>query len=203
MFDDIFENVLPLMKERDYKFESGHFKIWQYDEKEVYMLHKPSGLLIAYCDFVDVGSGITNNACNMHLDLDLDDYRKFARMIEQDIKGNEISDKPIYPEMEEYAIERNIFVNIFENVISLLINIFDIIGELSYETEIFKAWVDKDEEVYMLHKPSGLLINYYKLYHLGRTNTCNMDISLDYYRKFANMLKQDIREYIKRDEIAE
>lgn len=48
-----------------------------------------------------------------------------------------------------------------------------------------------EDEFYILHRDSGILINYYK--HLGRTNTCNRpDFTLDNLRGFLKALKYDL-----------
>ena len=47
------------------------------------------------------------------------------------------------------------------------------------------------DEFYILHRPSGIMINWYK--HLGRTNTCNMwDFTLDDLREFLEKLREDL-----------
>ena len=51
----------------------------------------------------------------------------------------------------------------------------------------------KDEdEYYILHKPSGTMINWYK--HMGITNTCNKDLSLDELRLFLLLLRKELIE---------
>lgn len=48
-----------------------------------------------------------------------------------------------------------------------------------------------DNEFYILHRDSGIMINYYK--HLGRTNTCNRpDFTLDDLRVFLKALKEEL-----------
>ena len=47
------------------------------------------------------------------------------------------------------------------------------------------------DEFYILHRPSGIMINWYK--HLGRTNTCNRsDFTLDDLREFLQKLREDL-----------
>ena len=48
-----------------------------------------------------------------------------------------------------------------------------------------------EDEFYILHRNSGVLINWYK--HLGRTNTCNRpDFTLDDLREFWKKLREDL-----------
>ena len=48
-----------------------------------------------------------------------------------------------------------------------------------------------DDEFYILHRPSGIMINWYK--HMGRTNTCNRpDFTLDALREFLQKLREDL-----------
>lgn len=43
-----------------------------------------------------------------------------------------------------------------------------------------------DDEFYIIHFRSGTIINWYK--HMGRTNTCNKNLTLDDLREFKKML---------------
>lgn len=43
-----------------------------------------------------------------------------------------------------------------------------------------------EDEYYIIHFPSGTIVNWYK--HMGRTNTCNKNLSLDDLREFKKML---------------
>lgn len=50
-----------------------------------------------------------------------------------------------------------------------------------------------EDEFYILHRDSGIMINWYK--HLGRTNTCNRsDFTLDDLKSFLIDLKVDLLE---------
>lgn len=42
------------------------------------------------------------------------------------------------------------------------------------------------DEFYIIHFPSGTVINWYK--HMGRTNTCNKDLTIEDLREFKKML---------------
>ena len=59
------------------------------------------------------------------------------------------------------------------------------------DTNSFHAFRD-DGEFYILHKPSGTMINWYK--HMGRTNTCNKDLSLDELKLFLLLLRKELVE---------
>ena len=48
-----------------------------------------------------------------------------------------------------------------------------------------------EDEFYILHRPSGVLINWYK--HAGRTNTCNKpDFTLDDFKIFLGRLRGEL-----------
>lgn len=48
-----------------------------------------------------------------------------------------------------------------------------------------------EDEFYILHRNSGIMINWYK--HAGRTNTCNKpDFTLDDFREFLVKLREDL-----------
>ena len=59
------------------------------------------------------------------------------------------------------------------------------------DTNSFHAFRDFDE-FYILHKPNGTMINWYK--HIGRTNTCNKDLSLDELKLFLLLLRKELVE---------
>ena len=61
-------------------------------------------------------------------------------------------------------------------------------------TDNFHSYHDNDDEYYIIHLPSGTMINWYK--HLGRTNTCNKNLSLAELKLFFILLKNDMG-YIK------
>ena len=94
------------------------------------------------------------------------------------INNNPFEDLPQYP------IERIIFANMFNDIAEILYDIYP------YESSDFKAWYHEDEW-YILHKPSGTLINWYK--HCGRINTCNKTLSVAQYQEFANKFLDDIK----------
>lgn len=58
-----------------------------------------------------------------------------------------------------------------------------------------------EDEFYILHRPSGIMINWCK--HMGRTNTCNKpDFTLDDLREFLMKLREDlVWEGIIKDEV--
>lgn len=62
---------------------------------------------------------------------------------------------------------------------------WDHIGEKSDDFYLFKH----DDEFYILHLPSGTMINWYK--HMGRTNTCNKNLSIEDLKEFKKMLLDD------------
>ena len=48
-----------------------------------------------------------------------------------------------------------------------------------------------EDEFYILHRPSGVLINWYK--HAGRTNTCNKpDFTLEDFNIFLTKLREEL-----------
>lgn len=92
-----------------------------------------------------------------------------------------------FQDLEQYKIERSDFTNIF----NVLVTDYEDKVFPDYEGDAFKTWYN-NEEFYILHKPSGTLVNWYKFGHVGRTNTCNKDLTLDEYRIFVQMLIDEI-----------
>jgi len=87
--------------------------------------------------------------------------------------------------LKQYAIDREVFTRIFLRIYKLDMDDY----LYNYEGHSFKAW-KYDDEFYILHKDSGTLVNWYK--HLGRTNTCNKNLSLVEYLQFVTMFLDEI-----------
>ena len=83
---------------------------------------------------------------------------------------------PKFEEMKQYYFDRDDFELIFNQVFGENRHIYyNLIFDLCTSTKIvndFFLFRDEDE-FYILHLPSGVMINWYK--HLGRTNTCNKE----------------------------
>ena len=86
-------------------------------------------------------------------------------------------------ELEQYKIDRDLFVEIFKDILDYTYN--------NYEGHCYKYWW-YDDELYLLHKPSGTMVNWYK--HLGRTNTCNKDLSIKEYKLFVKGFINEVKE---------
>ena len=85
-------------------------------------------------------------------------------------------------ELKQYAIDRDLFTEIFIDILDYTYN--------SYEGYEYKYW-RYDDEHYILHKPSGTLVNWYK--HLGRTNTCNKNLTIDEYKQFVHNFINEVK----------
>lgn len=102
-------------------------------------------------------------------------------------------------EMINYPIERIKFSLLFDsyfvdNEDNLESKFFELILD-GAETDSFKMWYNfEDEEVYILHKTSGILVNWYKLYHVGRCLTCNKKLTYHDFETFFTLLKSEIVE---------
>ena len=94
----------------------------------------------------------------------------------------------------QYHFTRDEMTKVFEEVFPLNSQIWDwnIVWYCYFkDTNSFHAFRDEDE-FYILHKPSGTMINWYK--HMGRTNTCNKDLSLDELKLFLLLLRKELVE---------
>lgn len=101
--------------------------------------------------------------------------------------------------LEEYPIEREEFVTAFCSVLdsendSVITNtdIYDIITE-GYEGDTYKCWL-YDDEVYILNKDTGDLVNWYKIGHIGRCLTSTLGSNSSDYVKFFVGLADEMRE---------
>ncbi len=58
----------------------------------------------------------------------------------------------------------------------------------------FRIW-QEEEEVYILHLPSGTIVGWYKFYHYGRCNFCNKpDMSIEDLADFFSLLRNQLLE---------
>lgn len=97
-------------------------------------------------------------------------------------------------DLHQYHFERCEISKIFEELFPCDSEVWD--WDCVYmcnfkDTSSFHAFRD-DGEFYILHKPSGTMINWYK--HIGRTNTCNKDLSLDELKLFLLLLRKELVE---------
>ena len=90
----------------------------------------------------------------------------------------------------QYYYERHDFVGMFSMYAPSFTDYMWDHG-CSFETDYFKMF-KIDDEFYLLHLDSGIMINWYK--HLGRTNTCNRPISKSVFIEFLKLLENDIKE---------
>ena len=104
---------------------------------------------------------------------------------EAENQNNKLRDLP------QYHFDRDDFCKVFLEFFTYD-EIYDI-EALCQGTKYLDSFIlmyDEDE-FYILHKNSGVMINWYK--HLGRTNTCNReDFTLDDLRVFLKTLKEDL-----------
>lgn len=97
----------------------------------------------------------------------------------------------MFEDMAQYYFDRNLFVDCFESVFSN-----DEIFALECACQAHKLLGDfllyyTEDEFYIIHLPSGTIINWYK--HLGRTNTCNKEgASLKDLKELLQMLKKEM-----------
>ena len=90
--------------------------------------------------------------------------------------------------LKQYYFERDILVKYFNDYAPLFSDFMWNQGS-HFRTDYFYFFRDEDE-FYLVHKDSGTIINWYK--HLGRTNTCNKDLSLEELKTLLLLLNDDI-----------
>lgn len=98
-------------------------------------------------------------------------------------------------DMKEYVFERGMFANTFIEIIGLGTKEFNVLDDARYNfTSIgdFRIWTE-EENIYILHLPSGILLGWYKFYHIGRCNFCNKsDMSESELKEFFQLLKEQL-----------
>ena len=96
-------------------------------------------------------------------------------------QGLEKDEKIIHllPKMKQYPISRENFRTLFTGSLNMIID------ELPFESDNFKIWCF-DEDCYILHKESGILVSWYKLYHYT-----NYILFKKYYKYNSNEYKSE------------
>ena len=97
-------------------------------------------------------------------------------------------------DLHQYHFNREEMTNIFNEIFPIDSEKWDWDSVWMCEfpdTSSFHAFRD-DDEFYILHKQSGTMINWYK--HMGRTNTCNKDLSLEELKLFLLLLRKELVE---------
>ena len=94
-----------------------------------------------------------------------------------------ITNNPLFKNLPQYHFDRNEMSEVFDA--DFMYWIWDHLNEVGDEFYIFKHW----DEFYIIHLPSGTIINWYK--HVGRTNTCNKNLSIEDLKEFKKMLLED------------
>lgn len=93
--------------------------------------------------------------------------------------------------LPQYHFERSDFCNVIEQVFTWD-EFVDVEIECGRNTHLDEFSLFRwEDEFYILHRNSGIMINWYK--HAGRTNTCNKpDFTLDDFKKFLFELRNDL-----------
>ena len=93
--------------------------------------------------------------------------------------------------LPQYHFDRDKFCKVFFEVFTSdeSTEIFTLCGIHKHldDFSLFRC----EDEFYILHRDSGIMINWYK--HLGRTNTCNRpDFTVDDLREFWQKLREEL-----------
>lgn len=78
-------------------------------------------------------------------------------------------------DMKTYFFNRDVFTDCFVKFIASNEKAFERLEDARYNFSSigdFRIWTE-EEEIYILHIPSGTMIGWYKFYHYGRSNFCN------------------------------
>lgn len=97
--------------------------------------------------------------------------------------------------LPQYHIDRRDFEKVIEDTIGYekLGDAFSYAGGFTQDDEF--AWWRFEDEFYILHKNSGMLVNWYK--HAGRTNTCSQsDRTLEDYYEFFTKFNEALDHWI-------
>lgn len=87
---------------------------------------------------------------------------------------------PLFVNLPQYHFDRAEMCEVFDADF-----IFWLYDHLNTSNDEFFIHLNGDE-FYITHLKSGTIVNWYK--HVGRTNTCNKNLTLDDLREFKKML---------------
>lgn len=105
----------------------------------------------------------------------------------------------VLEDMRQYFIDRDLFRKTVNNAINYA-TLIDAFNYGEFNQGYYFAWFRYEDEYYILHKPSGMMINWYK--HLGRTNTCNQSFrTVEDIREFFILFAEDLKEWANENNI--
>jgi len=110
----------------------------------------------------------------------------------------------VLQELPQYHFDRNEFVSTFEQVFTNdeILELEDMCQKYTTLNAFLLFYNPNWEEFYIIHLPSGTIINWYK--HLGRTNTCNKEnFSIADLKNLLERLKTDMgrNNEVKKNEV--
>ena len=120
----------------------------------------------------------------------------------EELKKVEAPKRNALETLPQYHFDRDDFCSVLFDVFTVE-EYIDIDVECGCNTHLDNFTLMRvDDEFYILHRDSGIIINWYK--HAGRTNTCNKpDFTLDDFREFLVELRKDLvwNDIIKDEEL--
>ena len=120
----------------------------------------------------------------------------------EDLRKAETPKRNALEALPQYHFDRDDFCSVMFDVFTME-EYIDIDVECGCNTHLDNFTLMRvEDEFYILHRDSGILINWYK--HAGRTNTCNKpDFTLDDFREFLVELRKDLvwNDIIKDEEL--
>ena len=104
-----------------------------------------------------------------------------------------MNDEKKLEDLPQYHLDRDLLCKIVNETVGYeqLMDAFDYGAVVCDEF----AWFRNNDEYYIIHLASGMMVNWYK--HLGRTNTCSQNgRTVDDYYTFFRLFKEEL-EYWK------
>lgn len=108
------------------------------------------------------------------------DYDSPSRLDDEGYPVYYETTNPLFQELPQYHFDRNDMCSVFDS--KFMEWFWDNFERRNDEFLLTRS----DDEFYIIHFKSGTIVNWYK--HMGRTNTCNKDLTLDDLREFKKML---------------
>ena len=108
------------------------------------------------------------------------DYTSDAHRDEEGFPVYYKTENPLFADLPQYHFDRTDMCEVFDA--DFMDWFWYHIGDQNDEFLLTRS----GDEFYMIHFQSGTIVNWYK--HMGRTNTCNKNLTLDDLREFKKML---------------
>ena len=92
-------------------------------------------------------------------------------------------------DLRQHTFDRDVFT---KTVLEIIPDILDQFADKGDNFNTYEFVVTKrDDEFYVIHLHTGIMVSWYK--HLGRVNLSTVHLTLDEFKEFLKLLKEDLK----------